>query len=69
MSSTLQLRKSAVEAIIGAKDKVSEVAWNTLGWERSEVVAIDTQGQTSTSDGQAQIDSKGNKLGKCCNYY
>ena len=49
------------------------MVWNTLGWERSEVVTIATQGEghpegkkRKTEGVREQTDCQGNKLGIYC---
>ena len=71
VKSGTKLKQLAAEAVTGSKERVTEVVWNTLGWERSEVIAVETKGQGSPTgkkrktenDGKSQTDSQGNKLG------
>ena len=71
VKSGTKLKQLSAEAVTGSKEIFTEVVWNTLGWERSEVITLETKGQGSPtgkkrkteSDGKSQTDSQGNKLG------
>ena len=71
MKSATLLKESVAKAVTGTKGKVTDVVWNTLGWNRSEVITIATQGEGSPGSKKRktespeglQTDSQGNKLG------